>query len=85
MLEQTYTLTVRSCESHPDIEATFKHIRPQNLAWAILLAGKAFRQVRVTADETGEIIHDFYMDADWFCSTLSYGEAIDKIAATCYK
>ena len=84
MLEQTYTLTACSCESHPDIEATFKHIRAEHLSRSILTAGKAFRQVRVTADETGEIIHDFYMDADWFYPALTYGQVIDRLCEICY-
>lgn len=84
MLEQTYTLTACSCESHPDVEITFKHVRPDNLSQAMLTAGKAFRQVRVTADETGEIIYDLYVDLDWFYPTLTYGQVIDRLCEICY-
>lgn len=84
MLEQTYTLTACTCESHPHIELTFEHVRPDNLSQAMFVAGKAFRQVRVTADETGEIIYELYLDADWFYPTLTYGQVIDRLCEICY-
>lgn len=84
MLEQTYTLTACTCEGHPHIELTFKHVRPDDLPQAMLTAGKAFRQVRVTANETGEIIYDLYVDADWFCPALTYGQVIDRLCEICY-
>lgn len=84
MLEQTYTLTARSCETHPNVEIAFEHVRPNNLSQAMFTAGKAFRKVRVTADETGEIIYDLYMDADWFCPALTYGQVIDRLCEICY-
>lgn len=84
MLEQTYTLTACTCEGHPHIEFTFKHVRPDDLSHAMFTAGKAFRQVRVTANETGEIIYELYLDADWFYPTLTYGQAIDRLCEICY-
>ena len=84
MLEQTYTLTARTCEGHPHIEFTFEHVRPDDLSHAMFTAGKAFRKVRVTANETGEIIYDLYLDADWFYPTLTYGQAIDRLCEICY-
>ena len=84
MLEQTYTLVAESCESHPQIKITFEHIRTDCLAQAMLTAGKAFRQVRVTANETGEIIYDLYVDSDWFYPALTYGQVIDRLCEICY-
>ena len=85
IMEQTYRLTVRSCESKPHIEATFINIPQDRIRRLMDFAPRAFRDVEITAEETGEIIFTCYRDCDWFVPVLNYGDAIDTITCVCYK
>ena len=83
-MEQTYTIKLDSCESTPCIRAEFTGV-PQYRLWkAIEGATKAFRSVEVTAEETGEVIFNYYVDHDWHLPDFNYGEMIDMLCHVCY-
>ena len=81
----TFTLTVDSCESRPQIDIRFKNIKSEHIEEAARIASAAFRQIEVTNEETGEVVFSLYIDCDWFNPTANYGEAIDAVNRLCYK
>lgn len=83
-MAQTYTMKLDSCEGNPGIECVFHKIPKERLQKAMEMAIKAFRSVEVVAEETGEIIFNFYMDRDWHLIVFNYGEMIDMLSHICY-
>lgn len=83
-MTQTYTIKLDSCESKPDIKVEFNHVPENRLNTAMNRATAAFRSVLVTAEETGEIILNYYKDARWDTPFFNYGEMIDQLCYICY-
>ena len=83
-MAQTYTMKLDSCEGKPGIECVFHQIPENRLQKAMEMAIKAFRSVEATAEETGEIIFNFYMDSDWHLIIFNYGEMIDMLSQCFY-
>lgn len=83
-MKQTYTIKLNSCESKPCVSAELKEVPHDRLQRAMEEAIKAFRSVEVTAEETGEIIFNYYVDYDWHLPIFNYGEMIDMLCHICY-
>lgn len=83
-MTQTYKMRVDACESYPHLVAEFSNIPQSKIARVFHIATDAFRDVEVTAEETGEIIFRHYVDLDWFNPICKYGEVIDAIRHICY-
>ena len=83
-MTQTYTMKLRSCESHPSMEVELPNVSRDRMAKAIDKAIMAFRSVEVFADETGEVIFSYYMDFDFFSPFYNHGEMVDILCHICY-
>lgn len=83
-MQPTYTIKLNSCESRPAIKAEFREVPQDKLQRAMDFAMRTFREVEITADQTGEIILNFYKDCEWFHPVYNYGDAIDVLSNICY-
>ena len=83
-MEQTYTIKLDSCENRPSIIMELKQVPQNRLQRAMDFAIKAFRQIEVNAEATGEVIFNYYKDFEWFSPAFNYGEAIDMLCHICY-
>ena len=75
-MEQTYTIKLDSCESKPSIIMELKQVPQNRLQRAMDFAIKAFRQVEVNAEETGEVIFNYYKDFEWFSPHLTMAKQL---------
>ena len=72
----TYTLTLDNCGA-PSIKATFENIKAESLPTMIFYGERAFRDVRVTNEQTGEIEYSYYRSGAMFNQLYTCGEALD--------
>lgn len=78
-MNETYTVSCETCESIPSIKFEISGVSAEKAKRMADVAQKAFRDVRIENDSTGEIMKSTYIDRDWFIQSLQYGEAIDMI------
>lgn len=78
-MNETYTVSCETCESIPSIHFEISGVSAEKAKRMADIAQKAFRDVRIANDCTGEIMKSVYIDRDWFIQTLQYGTAIDMI------
>lgn len=81
---ETFSISVDSCESMPKIQATFEHIPANRIKDVIRVAEQAFRSVEVTSEETGEICYNAYCREEWYSPIFNYGEALDTMCHYAY-
>ena len=83
-MAQTYTMRLNSFTNKPDVAVTLPNIPEDKIRWAMDMATQAYRGVEVVADETGEVIFNYYVDIEFHNNVLTHGEMIDILCAKCY-
>lgn len=76
--KQTYTVTAKSCESAPHIEFSISANIHQASFYFKALA-RAFRDVTMTSDDTGEVMKIFYESDEVFVQKVPYHIAIMEV------
>lgn len=72
----TYTLKLNNCGA-PSIKATFENVKAENLSTMIFYGERAFREVEVVNEQTGEVEYSYYRSDNMFNQLYTYGEALD--------
>ena len=75
-----YTLTARNGMPN-SIEINIPNLIKIQLRDVFGLACRAFRDVSICANETGEVIYSFYADDDFYEQTDSFGYVINELNA----
>lgn len=73
-MNTTYKVVAQNCDT-PRITVEVEGNRFAAAEYAFLLR-KAFRQVDVLNNETGEVMMNFYVSDEWFAAILSEAECI---------
>ena len=76
-MNETYTVSCKTCDSVPCIHFDISGVSAEKAKRMADVGQKAFRDVRITNDNTGEIMRSIYADSEWFIQSLQYGTAID--------
>ena len=77
-MKNTYTVTAKSCESAPHIEFSISANIFQASFYFKALA-RAFRDVTMTSDDTGEVMKAFYESDEIFKQVVPYPTAIWEV------
>lgn len=80
----SYSLTLRSCEASPCIEATFNGLSSEQTRLAISEAIYGFRHVEAICEQTGEVVYTNYKSSELFTTLISYGDCLDRVHAVAY-
>lgn len=72
----TYTLKLNNGGA-PSIKATFENVKAENLSTMIFYGERAFREVEVVNEQTGEVEYSYYRSDNMFNQLYTYGEALD--------
>ena len=75
---ETYSVSANNCNS-PKITFEMGGLTKNNVKYVTSVLRDAFRQVRVTCEQTGEIMYDIYYNDDMFPTTFKEVEAIALI------
>ena len=75
----TYTLKLEN-RSTPSIKATFENITAESLSTMIFYGERAFRDVEVVNEQTGEIEYTHYYSDNMFNQLYTCGEALSILA-----
>ena len=78
-MDETYTISCETCENIPSIKFEISGLSAGKAKRMADVAQKAFRDVRILNDCTGEVMKSIYLDRDWFIQSLQYGTAIDMM------
>ena len=81
----TYTLTVESLESRPNIKISFNGVKHNDIMVAFNVAKSAFRQIEITNEQTGEVMTTFYMSDEFHRPSRSYGDVVNYLTKFCYE
>ena len=78
-MKHTYTMTARNCE-FPSVEVT---ITDHFFAIAAYrqIAEKAFRDITICNDDTGEVMYNHYVSDEWWKPMLTVAEAMEELKA----
>ena len=83
--ETTFTLTVESLESRPNIKISFNGVKRNDIMVAFNVAKSAFRQVEIINEQTGEVATTYYMSDEFHSPSRSYGDVINYLTKFCYE
>ena len=75
----TYTVTANNGNYRPRIEYSRDDLTNDNAKTIAMTLTKAFRNVEVICNETGEVVFTRYISEDWFTPIFSITEVIDLI------
>ena len=77
-MSMTYTISVETRDSN-NVSATFRNVPDYKVEACVSVLESAFRDIEVVDEETGEVIYNKYVGADWFVAETTVGEVIDEI------
>jgi hypothetical protein len=79
MENNTFNITLDSCENCPKVVATFENVPEEKLSDVLYYATRAFRSIEVINNQTGEIAFNSYTCVELFKDkqNYNYGEALD--------
>lgn len=75
MKKEIYTLTANSCEP-VSINCGWRELKSNEAISLASILTKAFRQVEIIDNETGEVCLTKYYSSEFFFPTTTYGKAI---------
>jgi hypothetical protein len=73
-----YSLYAETCEKN-SIKIEFHDVTQEQVPSAVELLGKAFRDIEVIDEETGEVVYSSYVGGDFFNAEATCGEVLDAI------
>lgn len=77
-MTMTYTISVETRDSN-NVSATFRNVPDHKVEACVSVLESAFRDIEVVDEETGEVVYNKYVGADWFVAETTVGEVIDEI------
>jgi hypothetical protein len=76
--EITYTLEADNC-MNPKIAVSYRHLDSKTAFRIAKVMCKAFRDVRIVSEQTGEVAFNCYYDEDFFVQSILENEAIEMM------
>ena len=76
--DMVYSITADTCELRPKIRFEYEHLTDRQMRKCVKILIAAFRQVKVTNCQTGEVILTHYESDEIFAPTATPTEAIDN-------
>ena len=74
----TYTLEADNC-MNPKIAVSYRGLDSKTAFKIAKVMVKAFRDVRIVSEQTGEIAYNCYYDEEFFAQSIGESEAIDMM------
>lgn len=74
----TYILEADNC-MNPKITVSYRGLDSKTAFRIAKAMGKAFRDIRILCEQTGEVAYNCYYDEDFFAQSFGESEAIDMM------